>query len=67
MVVKPQFKVGDLVELRSGGPTMTVTDVREEDPERNWPVRYDCTWFAGKKNETGHFPELALKPAQAEK
>lgn len=38
-----QFKSGDVVKLRSGGPDMTVDAVYEEDQE----VR--CIWFAGNE------------------
>jgi uncharacterized protein YodC (DUF2158 family) len=52
------FKVGDLVKLKSGGPTMTVT--RVDDLGIRTIVR--CTWFAGSKNERGDFPLETLVP-----
>ncbi len=51
-----QFKAGDQVELKSGGPTMTV-------------VRYiygggvQCSWFSGTKAQKESFTEGALKIA----
>jgi len=50
------FKIGDLVKLKSGGPTMTVTRVD------NLGIRtiVRCTWFAGSKKEQGEFPPEAL-------
>jgi uncharacterized protein YodC (DUF2158 family) len=51
------YKVGDLVQLKSGGPKMTVTGVPTSgyaDPH------YSTSWFAGSKNEHGLFPEEAL-------
>lgn len=59
--MKVQYKVGDLVQLKSGGPTMTVTDVNELGG-RVQEIWYDCAWFAGRKKETGRFPEGALRP-----
>ena len=54
-----QDKVGDQVELKSGGPTMTV---REIDLDFQGKVRgYRCQWFSGKKLEGGHFPHDSLK------
>lgn len=54
-----KFKVGDVVELISGGPPMTVTFM-ELTPSGT--VYCSTSWFAAKKNETARFPEDALKP-----
>jgi uncharacterized protein YodC (DUF2158 family) len=55
-----QFKAGDVVKLKSGGPDMTITRVESEGGSR---VFVYCTWFTGNKNEKGHFPPEALKLA----
>jgi uncharacterized protein YodC (DUF2158 family) len=34
-----QFKVGNVVQLKSGGPTMTVRETKE---------KVDCQWFDDK-------------------
>lgn len=49
---------GDLVQLKSGGPVMTVTN---DDPlnKRNGSVQ--CKWFSGNKLERGSFPIAALQ------
>jgi uncharacterized protein YodC (DUF2158 family) len=52
-----QLKVGELVQLKSGGPVMTVKEKLSID--------YRCQWFAGKKLETGVFPPDSLQPAAA--
>ncbi|WP_175692748.1 YodC family protein [Burkholderia ambifaria] len=54
-----KFKIGDIVQLKSGGPEMTVQTLPYE---RN--SRYRCQWFAGKKLESGEFPEESLMPVQ---
>ena len=54
-----KFKIGDIVKLKSGGPEMTVQTIPYE---RN--SRYRCQWFAGKKLESGEFPEESLIPFQ---
>jgi uncharacterized protein YodC (DUF2158 family) len=48
------FKVGDIVELKSGGPKMTVTELFDEDDSLR------TSWFAGAKMEKGIFPFDAL-------
>jgi uncharacterized protein YodC (DUF2158 family) len=56
MATQRQFKPGDLVELNSGGPVMTVNERQSGD-------EYYCQWFAGKKLDHGTFPLASLKPA----
>jgi uncharacterized protein YodC (DUF2158 family) len=51
-----KFKVGDIVKLKSGGPEMTV-----EKPFTHDGIAYRCQWFAGKKMESGIFPEDSLE------
>ena len=62
MSVPSKFAIGDIVKLKSGGPEMTVQSLPDA-PSRN----YRCQWFAGKKLESGSFPqdslELVNKPA----
>ncbi len=53
-----QFKPGDVVRLKSGGPSMTVEKIGAE----GWIV---CNWFAeGKELKTGTFVADALEPAK---
>lgn len=33
-----EFKIGDVVQLKSGGPTMTVS-------HRSGSGQYECSWF----------------------
>ena len=56
MVKEKRFKTGDLVQLKSGGPIMTVTSV-------DVVTDVSTSWFAGKKLERGTFPYDALSPA----
>ena len=51
------FNEGDRVQLKSGGPIMTV-----EGYEDGYVV---CVWFEGKKRESGTFKEGTLQPAPA--
>lgn len=53
------FKVGDIVQLKSGGPEMTVQTLPSTHNQY-----YTCQWFAGKKLESGHFKEESLKPVK---
>ena len=49
-----QFKSGDLVQLKSGGPKMVV--------DRYVKKRVCCQWFSGGKLQSGSFPEASLQP-----
>ena len=53
-----EIKPGDIVVLQSGGPKMTVTEVK---PINN-VVKAWCSWFVtGDKEEKGVFPVASLK------
>jgi uncharacterized protein YodC (DUF2158 family) len=54
-----KYKVGDIVKLKSGGPEMTVQSL----PSTANGAYYNCQWFAGKKLESGRFPEGSLETA----
>ncbi len=49
------FEVGELVQLKSGGPSMTVRKVIGEDPVI-W-----CQWFSGNKLNEGRFAPDSLE------
>lgn len=51
-----RFKIGDTVKLNAGGPDMSVQSV----PTSDGSSLYQCQWFAGKKLESGRFPEASL-------
>ncbi len=51
------FKVGDTVKLKSGGPVMTVDDI---DTTANPPEIY-TVWIDANKKFTDKFKEHALK------
>lgn len=58
---KTTYQVGDTVQLKSGGPKMTV-----QDPSTSLGIK--CQWFAGSKLEHGFFPESSLmRPEPDEK
>lgn len=52
------WKVGDQVVLKSGGPVMTVNSAFGDN--------VSCAWFAGKKREQGTFGIASLKAAPEE-
>lgn len=53
------FEVGQTVELKSGGPVMTITTIVAD--------QITCSWFVNKhKHGSGTFPAAALKPAAPE-
>ena len=56
------FNAGDIVELKSGVPYMTIEKVNVSvHGERE--VSYTCSWFAGAKDNRKVFAEAALKAA----
>lgn len=54
------FKVGDVVKLKSGGQAMTVSFVGEKEFSHGAKVQIvECTWFEGKKlNKETFNPEI---------
>ncbi|WP_311267466.1 DUF2158 domain-containing protein [Sphingobium sp. WCS2017Hpa-17] len=52
------FKAGDVVRLKSGGPTMTVTRVGEGA----WVGTVWVSWFdSSNKPQSGEYPQEALE------
>ena len=49
------FKAGDVVQLKSGGPLMTVFEI-----DGNLA---SCRWFSGNDEKASSFPMELLKPA----
>ena len=54
-----QFKTGDIVKLKSGGPVMTVESYGGEIA--------GCSWFDGKSHRTETFRADSLVPAEEPK
>jgi uncharacterized protein YodC (DUF2158 family) len=54
-----EFKPGDLVVLKSGGPVMTVDSVDHLAGGSG----IKCVWFAGAKRETAYFRAESIEPA----
>jgi uncharacterized protein YodC (DUF2158 family) len=52
------FQLGQTVQLKSGGPRMTVTEL-SSGPQGRTIV--SCIWFDGQKQMHGNFSEEALK------
>ena len=60
----PPFKPGDLVVLKSGGPTMTVDAVNTDIFDDNKITGIVCVWFVGEKLERVRFDRRAIEHAQ---
>lgn len=54
-----KFAPGDIVQLKSGGPAMTVSKMRVAHGSTE--PGYDCEWFKGASKEKAHFEEDTLK------
>ncbi|GAG89776.1 unnamed protein product [marine sediment metagenome] len=50
-----ELKIGDTVELKAGGPPMTIADYAADGK------RFRCQWFVGEKLEEGFFTPDSLK------
>ena len=57
------IKSGDLVVLKSGGPTMTVDTVNTDIFDDNKITGIFCVWFVGEKLERVRFDHRAIEPA----
>ena len=52
------FEEGQMVRLKSGGPTMTVSSTTD--------AYIHCQWFAGKKLESGNFRRDVLVKVESD-
>jgi uncharacterized protein YodC (DUF2158 family) len=66
-MVEEDFKRGDTVQLKSGGPKMTINDIGEYDYQDFQSAL--CDWFiqdkAPWKKEKGTFPLHSLRHVRA--
>ena len=53
-----EFRVGDVVEIRSWGPDMVVTELREKGTQ-SFVV---CTWWSGESPDCGCYCEYEFPP-----
>lgn len=58
------LKEGDLVVLKSGGPTMTVDAVNTSVFDDNKITGVSCVWFVGDKLQRVRFDHNAVEPAR---
>ena len=61
------IKSGDLVVLKSGGPTMTVDTVNTDIFDDDKVTGVLCVWFVGDKLERVRFDHRAIEPAPLQK
>jgi uncharacterized protein YodC (DUF2158 family) len=61
------IKSGDLVVLKSGGPTMTVDTVNTDIFDDNKITGILCVWFVGEKLERVRFDYGAIESAPLQK
>ena len=65
MSTQSEITPGTIVELNSGGPKMTVTNINYSDSTPRKMTSCNCQWFAGKKLERGTFLANTIKVAEA--
>ena len=61
------IKSGDLVVLKSGGPTMTVDSVNTSIFDDNKVTGIVCVWFVGDRLERSRFEPDAIEPVRVQK
>ena len=61
------IKSGDLVVLKSGGPTMTVDSVNTSIFDDNKVTGIVCVWFVGDRLERVRFEPDSIEPARMQK
>lgn len=61
------FKSGDLVVLKSGGPTMTVDAVNTDIFDDNKVTGIVCVWFVGENLQRVRFERNAIEPVRLQK
>ena len=54
-----ELKVGDVVQLKSGGPKMTIADTKPN------PAGILCTWFDKAEVKSSRFPPQSLGPIKS--
>ena len=57
-----EFKAGDVVMVKSGGPQMTVAGVGQYGMVKS--TRVKCVWFEGAKREESLFEPALLKKVE---
>jgi uncharacterized protein YodC (DUF2158 family) len=53
----PNIKKGDVVQLKSGGPHMTVQQTNDESAE--------CVWFSGYEDKSAWFDLASLEVVES--
>lgn len=56
------FKIGDVVELKSGGQSMTVDEIKQQYENAKPVEGYECrcVWFSGKEIKSEWFDQHSL-------
>jgi uncharacterized protein YodC (DUF2158 family) len=60
----PEFKKGDVVQLKSGSPQMTIDSVEEYGSGNTSNIRAICLWFDGGERKEGSFSLETLETAK---
>lgn len=61
MSAEQEFKEGTVVQLKSGGPAMTIDEFKWDNNGRKSTERVECFWFDGTELKQGTFHITSLK------
>ena len=56
------LKIGDVVQLKSGGPVMTIAEIRDYSSSRDGAL---CEWFDDKEKKNAVFALITLQKHKA--
>jgi uncharacterized protein YodC (DUF2158 family) len=59
-----EFKKGDVVRLKSGGPKMTIDNVDNYGTSNKPSIRAACIWFDGGEKKEGNFSPETIEIAK---
>lgn len=60
--METEFKAGDVVQLKSGGPKMTIADIGHYSITGSTEIKARCVWFEGTKQKEHVFDlEVLMK------
>ena len=58
--MEQEFRLGDTVQLKSGGPKMTIEAIGDHSFSTTPEIKANCVWFDGTKKQESLFNVAAV-------